>query len=129
MPVMREVRSRRLFFLDSRTSAKSEVENVAREFGVLTGRRNIFLDDEKSASAIARQLARAEEFARENGTVIAIGHPYSETLKVLAQWSKTIKERGYRLAPVREVLLMREARTPALVTAGISLAPAHAEQP
>jgi len=125
MPVMREVRSRRLFFLDSRTSAKSEVENVAREFGVLTGRRDIFLDDDKSASAIARQLARAEEFARQNGNVIAIGHPYPETFKALAKWSKTIKERGFRLAPVREVLLLREARTPTLVTAGISLAPAR----
>ena len=128
MPVMREVRSRRLFFLDSRTSAKSEVENVAREVGVLTGRRNIFLDDDKSAPAIARQLARVEEFAQQNGTVIAIGHPYPETLKALAKWSKTIKERGFRLAPVREVLLMREARTPTLVTAGISLAPARQER-
>ena len=127
MPVMREVRSRRLFFLDSRTSAKSEVENVARELGVLTGRRDIFLDDDKSASAIARQLERVEEFARQNGTVIAIGHPYPETFKALAKWSKNLKERGFRLAPVREVLLMREARTPTLVTAGISLAPARQE--
>ena len=128
MPVMREVRSRRLFFLDSRTSAKSEVENVAREFGVLTGRRDIFIDGERSASAIARRLALVEEFARQNGNVVAIGHPYPETLKALAQWSKTIKSRGFRLAPVREVLLMRESRTPALVTAGISLAPARQER-
>jgi polysaccharide deacetylase 2 family uncharacterized protein YibQ len=127
MPVMREVRSRRLFFLDSRTSAKSQVETVAREFGVLTGRRDIFLDDDKSASAIARQLERVEEFARQNGTVIAIGHPYPETFKTLAKWSQNLKERGFRLAPVREVLLMREARTPTLVTAGISLAPARQE--
>lgn len=127
VPVMREVRSRKLFFLDSRTSAKSQVEKVAREYGVLTGRRDVFLDDDKSAAAIARQLARVEEFAQQNGTVIAIGHPYPETLKALTKWSKTIKERGFRLAPVREVLLMREARTPTLVTAGISLAPAHPE--
>ena len=125
LPVMREVRSRRLFFLDSRTSAKSQVENIARESGVLTGRRDVFIDGERSAAAIARQLLRVEEFARENGNVIAIGHPYPETLKALAQWSKTIKLRGFRLAPVREVLLMREARTPPLVTAGISMAPAR----
>ena len=129
LPVMREVRSRRLFFLDSRTSAKSQVEDIAREVGVLTGRRDIFIDSERSASSIARQLSRVEEFARENGNVIAIGHPYPETLKALAQWSKTIKARGFRLAPVREVLLMREARTPTLVTAGISLAPARQQSP
>ena len=125
LPVMHELKSRRLFFLDSRTTAKSQVETVAQEVGVVSGRRDVFLDAEKSVSAIARQLSRAEEFARKNGTVIAIGHPYPETLKVLAQWTKTIKERGFRLAPLREVLAVREGPTPALVTAGISLVPAR----
>ncbi len=67
-----------------------------------------------------------EDLARKNGNVIAIGHPYPETLKALSAWSKTIKERGFRLAPLREVLVARNARTPALVTAGLSLNPAPA---
>jgi polysaccharide deacetylase 2 family uncharacterized protein YibQ len=57
--------------------------------------------------------------------VIAIGHPYPETLHALASWTKTIKERGFRLAPLREVLAVREARSAAVVTAGISFAPAR----
>jgi hypothetical protein len=125
MPVMRELKGRGLFFLDSRTTDKTRVEMVAREVGVLTGGRDIFLDDERNAAAIARQLSLVEDFARKGGNVIAIGHPYPETLNVLSKWSKTIKERGFGLAPLRDVLLLREARTPALVTAGISMAPAR----
>ena len=120
-PVMSELKARRLFFLDSRTTANSEAERIAHEMGVLTGRRDVFLDGEQSVGAIKRQLSRAEDFARKNGTVIAIGHPYPETLQTLSAWTKTINERGYRLVPLREVLASREGRrAAALVTAGIS---------
>jgi uncharacterized protein len=121
IPVMRELKARGLFFLDSRTTAETLAETVAHEAGVLSGSRDVFIDAERSASAIGRQLMRIEDLARKNGSVVAIGHPYPETLKALSAWSKTIKERGFRLAPLREVLTMRNARTPALLTAGLSL--------
>jgi polysaccharide deacetylase 2 family uncharacterized protein YibQ len=123
LPVMRELKGRGLFFLDSRTTEKTQVENVAREVGVLTGSRDIFIDDDRSADAIAHQLALIEDFARKNGNVIAIGHPYPETLKALSKWTKTIRERGLRLAPLREVLRAREKGAPAVVTAGVSFGP------
>ena len=123
LPVMRELKARGLFFLDSRTTEKTQVELVAREVGVMTGSRDIFIDDDRNAAAIAYQLALIEDFARKNGNVIAIGHPYPETLKALSKWSKTIKERGFRLAPLREVLRTRETAAPAVVTAGVSFGP------
>ncbi len=123
LPVMRELKARGLFFLDSRTTEKTQVERVARDVGVVTGSRDIFIDDDRSAAAIAHQLALIEDFARKNGNVIAIGHPYPETLKALSTWTKTIKERGFRLAPLREVLRSRETEAPAVVTAGVSFGP------
>jgi polysaccharide deacetylase 2 family uncharacterized protein YibQ len=121
--VMAELKTRRLFFLDSRTTANSQAQRVADEMGVLSGRRDVFLDDERNVAAIKRQLAYAENLARTNGNVIVIGHPYPETLGVLSAWGKTVNQRGYRLAPVREVMMLRDPRTPALLTAGISLGP------
>jgi polysaccharide deacetylase 2 family uncharacterized protein YibQ len=125
VPVMREFKARGLFFLDSRTTAETLAETVAHEVGVLSGGRDVFIDTERSVAAIERQLLRIEDLARRNGNVVAIGHPYPETLKALSAWSKTIKERGFRLAPLREVLTVRNARMPALVTAGLSLTPAR----
>jgi len=117
-PVMQELKARGLFFLDSRTTASSAVEKVAQELGVMSGSRDVFLDYERSVAAIRRQLSRTEQFARKHGSVIAIGHPYPETLKELAAWTETIKERGFRLAPLREVLALRQEQTTGLVRAG-----------
>jgi polysaccharide deacetylase 2 family uncharacterized protein YibQ len=123
LPVMRELKGRGLFFLDSRTTEKTQVERVAREVGVMTGSRDIFIDDDRNPAAIAHQLALIEDFALKNGNVIAIGHPYPETLKAVSKWTKTIKERGFRLTPLRGVLRARETAAPAVVTAGVSFGP------
>jgi len=108
LPVMRQLKQSGLFFLDSRTTDKTLAESVARESGMIAGSRDVFLDDEQSADAVERQLALAEEVARKNGTVIAIGHPHAQTLRSLADWTKSLKSRGYRLLPVREVLKLRD---------------------
>ena len=125
LPVMRDLKSRGLFFLDSRTTTKTQVESVAQEVGMLSGRRDVFLDADRSPSAIARQIRVMEEMALKNGNVIAIGHPYPETLKALMAWSKTVKERGFRLAPLREVIILRQSSTPEVVTAGLSFGQAR----
>jgi polysaccharide deacetylase 2 family uncharacterized protein YibQ len=108
LPVMQQLKQSGIFFLDSRTTEKTLAETVARESGLLAGSRDVFLDDEQSADAVEHQLARAEEVARKNGTVIAIGHPHPQTLKSLAAWAKALKSRGYRLLPVRDVLKLRD---------------------
>jgi polysaccharide deacetylase 2 family uncharacterized protein YibQ len=121
--VMRELKARNLFFLDSRTTAETQAQTIAEQLDVPTGRRDVFLDGQRNVAAIKRQLALAEDFARVHGSVIAIGHPHPETLQVLSVWSRTIRQRGFRLVPVRDVLRAREGRSSALLTAGISLQP------
>jgi len=109
IPVMQELKSRGVFFLDSRTTEKTKAVEVAREVGVVSAARDIFLDDEQSAKAVEIQLLKVEEFAHKNGSVIAIGHPHAETLDVLASWVKTLSIRGVRLVPVSEVVRLRQA--------------------
>jgi len=118
IPVMQELKSRDLFFLDSRTTEKTKAADVARETGVVSASRDVFLDDEQSATAVERQLLKVEEFAHKNGSVIAIGHPHAETLEVLASWVKTLNIRGVRLVPVREVVKLRQANHQTVSTLG-----------
>ncbi|HMI95551.1 MAG TPA: divergent polysaccharide deacetylase family protein [Micropepsaceae bacterium] len=105
--VMRELSARKLFFLDSRTTADSQAEEVAREAGMLTGARDIFLDNDETAPAVERALARLEEQARAHGSVIAIGHPHAETLEALRIWAKDVEARGFRLVTLKTVLELR----------------------
>jgi len=82
MPLLRE---RKMFFVDSRTTAATLAETAAHTAGVPATSRNVFLDDDKSPAAIRKQFALAVRDAREKGSALAIGHPHPETLQVLAE--------------------------------------------
>ena len=86
-PVMDSIRSYNpsFYFLDSRTSARSVAYSQAREAGLSSISRDIFLDNDPSSAAIKLQYNIWLERAREQGSAIAIGHPYAHTIEVLQQ--------------------------------------------
>jgi hypothetical protein len=98
-----------LFFLDSRTSARSRAAEVAAEAGVPYLARDVFLDHERTPAAIARALAELERLARRDGNAVAIGHPYPETLAALETWLPGAAARGIRLVPLSAMLALRTA--------------------
>ncbi len=83
--MMEEIAARRLYFLDSRTGPRSTGDAIARTLGVRTARRDVFLDNERTPEAIARQWALVLERARAQGSAVAIGHVYPETLAALRE--------------------------------------------
>ena len=94
MPLLRE---RKLFFVDSRTTAATVAETAAHNAGVAATSRKVFLDDEQSPGAIRKQFALAVRDAREKGSALAIGHPHPETLQVLAEILPEVERQGVTL--------------------------------
>ncbi|HEY2034103.1 MAG TPA: divergent polysaccharide deacetylase family protein [Rhizomicrobium sp.] len=117
IPVMEHIAERHIFFLDSRTSPVTQVVTLARAFGVRSAGRDVFLDDVISPGAIATQIARAETIAREQGVVIAIGHPHPETMDVLARWTAQAAARGYELVTASDAIRLKTERDVRLLSA------------
>ncbi len=99
-----ELQPRHLFFLDSRTSAQSVGASVARQHGVPTISRDVFLDDDMSPQAVRTQLELTERIARRKGIAIAIGHPHPATLQALEDWMPSAAQRGFVFVPLKEVV-------------------------
>lgn len=111
-PVMATLRARRLFFFDSRTGPISAVGAAARAAGVMTGSRDIFLDDDPGAAAVSAQLEMLAREAKRTGVAIAIGHPRDVTLRLLAAW--LAKDHGVTLVPLDEAMRLKAWRGSAL---------------
>jgi polysaccharide deacetylase 2 family uncharacterized protein YibQ len=77
------VRDRQLFFLDSLTSQESLGYSLAREMGVKTCRRQVFLDNDRDQARIGGQIRELLADAERQGGAIGIGHPYPQTLAAL----------------------------------------------
>lgn len=93
-----------LYFVDSFTTKTSVAHQVANEYWVPNARRDVFLDDERDPAHITSQFRRLLKVARENGTALAIGHPYPETLALLEAQLPLLKAKGIILLPVSELL-------------------------
>jgi polysaccharide deacetylase 2 family uncharacterized protein YibQ len=98
-----ELKKRHLFFIDSGTTPKSVAQKLGRELGILVFKRDIFIDNEKDIKTILKFLKKAEKYSLKKGVVIAIGHPYPETIAALKIWKKQ-KNPQVTLIPVTRLL-------------------------
>ncbi len=105
--VLRELKSRGLLFLDSRTTAATVAARLAAEIGVPHVSRDVFIDHVPTGPEIRGKLAALEELARRRGSAVGIGHPYDATLEALESWLPAVRRRGFLLVPVSAVVRQR----------------------
>jgi uncharacterized protein len=102
--VARVLSERGLYFLDSRTTEATVAERTAEEAFVPSVSRRVFLDDVETEEAVAKQLAELVRRAREEGSAVAIGHPYPATMAVLEREMPGLAAKGVKLVKVGELV-------------------------
>ena len=98
--VMEALKTKGVFFVDSRTTAQTVAGDEAKRHGVPSLNRDVFLDNDLGAGQIDAQLAEAERKARAQGHALAIGHPHPETIAALKRWIPEARARGIELVAV-----------------------------
>ena len=101
--ILKALKRRNLFFVDSRTTSGTVGFKLAKEIGLPTAGRSVFLDNDLSQKAIKIQIERLCNMARHTGFAIGIGHPHKETLEVLKEYCPRIKSE-FCVVPVSELL-------------------------
>jgi len=101
--VLTEIKKRKLFYVDSRTTIKTVAYNQAKKMGVPVAKKSVFLDHDLSSKAIKFQFERLLGMARYSGTAVGIGHPHKETLQILKEYLDRLKKE-YNVVPVSELV-------------------------
>lgn len=94
----------RLYFVDSRTDVRTVARRHAREAGLKHAERDVFLDNRQEPDYIRAQLRQLVDEARRSGKAIGIGHPYPQTLAVLAEELPRLADQGIQLVPVSRLV-------------------------
>lgn len=103
--VMAELMRRKdLYFVDSYTTARSVVSEVATEYGIPHRTRDVFLDALPGAESIERAFRHLLTIARRDGTALAIAHPYPRSLAFLQSRIPGLVESGIDLVPVSDLI-------------------------
>jgi len=85
------LKNRGIFFIDSKTTTKSEYIKISKKLQQKIFQRDIFLDNILKVSYIKSQLKKAVKIAKAKGFAIAICHPKKETFKALRQSKQLLK--------------------------------------
>ncbi len=102
--VLKALKGRGLFFLDSRTTSETVGFKVAKEIGLKTGQRHVFLDNERDVSKIKGRISELIRVSHQNGGAIGIGHPHPETFQAIRDALPSLRENGVELVPVSSLL-------------------------
>jgi hypothetical protein len=100
--VFKELKKRNLFFVDSRTTALSRGQEIAKKLRLRFVARKIFIDNDRDYVTILRNLTTRinEEFAHKSEAFVMIGHPRLKTIQALKEAIPVLKARGIDVVPV-----------------------------
>ena len=93
-----------LYFVDSRTSARTVAFDLAREYGIPAAKRDVFLDNEPDFTYIENRFNELVATAKRNGAAIGIAHFRPRTAEALVTLLPRLEDEGIRLVPVSELL-------------------------
>jgi len=101
--VLRYLKSRNLYFLDSMTTNKSVCMEAAKSLGVRCYKRDMFLDNSNNTAAIEKQLSDLKALAFKRGKAIAICHDRKNTAAVLSRLLPEMAQEGIEFVSLSDL--------------------------
>lgn len=102
--ILHEIRSKKMFFVDSMTTRQSKGFTLAKEMGIKTAQRHVFLDNESTPEYIEKQIRELVETSRKQGSAIGLGHARKNTIAVLQNIIPEMEKEGVEIVPVSSLL-------------------------
>jgi len=103
--LLSEIKELGVFFIDSRTTFNTVGLKVAREMGIRSAERDVFLDNEHSADYIDGQMEELVGVAHRDGKAIGIGHCHHvETAQAVRRLVRRLEDMNLKMVPVSELV-------------------------
>jgi len=103
--VLKKMKEKGLYFLDSRTTKKTVGYKLAKNMDIKAAERDLFIDNSRDPRSIEKQLKKLPSIAKKNGGyAIAIGHPYASTVDILKKTIPYLKEQGVTIVPLSQLV-------------------------
>lgn len=93
------LKERGVFFVDSRTTSRSEGRRAAEKTGLAYGVRSVFIDDYADRPEAIPEILKPME-----DPLIMIGHPYGRTVDMLEKMVESLKKEGFVIVSISPLL-------------------------
>jgi polysaccharide deacetylase 2 family uncharacterized protein YibQ len=99
-PVLAEIATRGLVYLDDGSSPRSLAPEIAGTLNLPAAAADVVLDAAPTADAIEVALAKLEAQARRQGAAVGVATALPISVEHIARWAATLEARGISLVPI-----------------------------
>jgi uncharacterized protein len=102
-PILNDLQNRGLMIVDARSTQFSMFARIAQRLNLPRATNNRYLDNILSKQDIRRELEELEKTATTFGAALGLAQATPLTINEIAEWAKTINDKGFKLVPVTAV--------------------------
>ena len=102
--IFNKLKRKKMFFIDSRTTAKTKASAASEKVNIQMASRRVFLDNDRDYNEIYKKLLDVAQNSSDVSPVIIIGHPYPETIRAIKDASRVLREKGIMIVPVSKLI-------------------------
>ncbi len=102
--ILKYIKDKNIFFVDSMTSDRSVGEVVARRHQVSFNKRDVFIDNQEDIKSKKRALRELMKIALKKGEAIGIGHVRDGTAEAIIEMLPEFEKAGIEIVPVSELI-------------------------
>ncbi len=99
-PVLREIATRGLYYVDDGTSAQSLAVTLAPGQALAAARADVVLDTTAEPEAIEAAFARLAAIARDKGVAIGVASALPSSIATIGRFARALEARGIALIPL-----------------------------
>lgn len=103
-PVLAELASRGLAYLDDGSSPRSLALGLAHDLNLRAGAADVVIDASPTPDGVEAALTRLEGLARRQDGAIGVATALPVSLDHIARWAEALQTRGVALAPVSSLI-------------------------
>jgi len=103
-PVLRELASRGLFYIDDGASPRSLARDDAAKIKLPAVAADVVIDAVQKPEAIEDALNRLETLARSNGAAVGVASALPVSIERISRWARGLEARGLALTPVSAIV-------------------------
>lgn len=108
-PIMEELTTRGLMYLDDGSSPRSVAQQVANATSTPFARADKVIDNRRDRGAILKELNELERIARGRGYAIGTGSSFKVTIDAIDIWIQGARKRGIDIVPISALALDPES--------------------
>jgi polysaccharide deacetylase 2 family uncharacterized protein YibQ len=102
--VFNKLKKKKLFFVDSRTTAGTKASAAAEKVNIQMASRKVFIDNDRDYNEIYKKLLEIAQNSSDVSPVIIIGHPYPETIRAIKDATRVLRQKGILIVPVSKLI-------------------------